>query len=82
MATELKLVSVYVQPCPHALFGKRRYGGKTEGARVDGSEASTFRLHKSHNALRTAHYQSHNPKRIALDQAGTPGDDAGAHTTQ
>ena len=29
------------------------------------------------HALRTAHYQSHNPKRIALDQGATPGDEAG-----
>ena len=35
---------------------------------------STFRSHQSHDAkrIRTIHYQSHRPKRIALDQEATP----------
>ena len=41
-----------------------------------GARGMMVRLHQSHNALRTAHYQSHNPKRIALDQGATPGDEA------
>ena len=66
----------YIQPRPQALLGKRWYDRKTGGARDDGA---TFRLHQSHNALQTAHYQSHNPKRIALDQGATLGDEAGLY---
>ena len=63
------------RPRPQALFGKRRYGGKTGGA---GDDGSTFPLHQCQNALRSAHNQSHNPKRTALDQGATPGDEAAA----
>ena len=62
-------------PRPQALFGKRRYDGKIGGARYDGSEA-LWQVHQSHNALRIAQYQSHNPKRITLDQGVTPRDEA------
>lgn len=55
--------------------GSTRLGGKT-GKQGAQSGWLGNRVHHSHNAMRNAHYQSHNTNRTALDQGATPGNES------